>query len=345
MKTQGFFLLFAAAVFTSARGNPIETADNIPVQENFNETKLYGTWYDAAIGSTCGWMKKHKDRLSMGTLVIGPGKTSAEMSATSTRIRQGLCSAHTTDYQKTSVPGKFTAHNPKWGANIETYVVRTNYDEYAVFVMKKNTTYGLSTTARLYGRSPELREDLVAEFRQYALDLGIPEDSIFNLINKGQCQPGPATGEPQRMRRAALLDEEGSADGSLPTFGGNKEDHCLLPKDAGPCLGMLPRYFHNTTSETCEVFFYGGCLGNGNNFLSEKVCLQTCRTEAACRLPILPGGSCNAEFWGFDANQGKCITFRGCGGNANKFYLEKECKEYCGVLPDGEEEFLQLSRP
>lgn len=29
----------------------------------------------------------------------------------------------------------------------------------------------------------------------------------------------------------------------------------------------------------CETFLYGGCLGNGNNFYSEKGCLQACRTE------------------------------------------------------------------
>lgn len=41
--------------------------------------------------------------------------------------------------------------------------------------------------------------------------------------------------------------------------------------------------------------------------------------------------------WAFDAVHGKCIrfTYGGCQGNGNKFYSEKECKEYCGVPGDG----------
>ncbi|KAJ7308085.1 hypothetical protein JRQ81_008591 [Phrynocephalus forsythii] len=332
------------ALFTLARGNPVAPAQPgaIPVQENFEEARFYGKWYGVAIGTTCLWMKQHKGRFDVGTVTVGPGKTTQEISITSTRLRQGLCSQATADFEKTNIPGKITYYNPKWKAHIENYVSRTDYDEYAFLVMKKNSSHGLTTTAKLYGRSPTLREDLVAEFRQFALDLGIPEDSIFLLINKGECVPPETGNEPQRTRRAALTDEEGSADGSLQTFGGKREDDCLAPMHPGPCLGMFIQYFYNTSSQMCEGFIYGGCLGSRNNFGSERECLQTCRTEAACRLPIVAGGPCKAEFWAFDAQRGQCVTFTGCGGNANKFYLEKECKEYCGVLPDGDEDFLRL---
>lgn len=42
---------------------------------------------------------------------------------------------------------------------------------------------------------------------------------------------------------------------------------------------MVSRFFYNSSSMACETFLYGGCLGNGNNFYSEKECLQACRTE------------------------------------------------------------------
>uniref|UniRef100_A0A8D0B7Y3 Protein AMBP n=1 Tax=Salvator merianae TaxID=96440 RepID=A0A8D0B7Y3_SALMN len=334
--------LFSAAVLSQATGNPVARAKDVQVQESFEEGKLYGKWYNIVFGSTCRWIKQYKGRFNMGTLVVGPGKTSEEISFATTRLRQGVCSTVTEDYQKTNLPGKFTFHNSKWKADIERYVVRTDYEEHAILATKKNSSHGLSISAHLYGRSPSLREDLVAEFRQLALDLGISEDSIFSLQNQGECVPPEPENAPQRARRTAIFNDEGSADGPLQPLGGNSEADCQQAKDAGPCLGMEVRYFYNTTSKTCETFFYGGCLGSRNNFRSERACLQTCRTEAACRLPVLPGAPCNTEFWAFDAAQGKCVTFKGCGGNANKFYLEKECKEYCGVLPDGEDEFLRL---
>ncbi|XP_048368981.1 protein AMBP [Sphaerodactylus townsendi] len=344
MKFQVFLFLISTAAFAPSSGNPVLTTEDIQVQENFDEERFYGKWYDIVVGSTCPWLKKYKDRYTMGTMVVGPGQSDREISMTTTRLRHGICSQVTGQYQKTDIPGKLTYYNPKWDANIESFVVRTNYNEYAIIVSKKSSTRGLTTTAKIYGRSSELREDLMAEFRQFALDLGIPEDSISTLINKGECVPPPVETEPQaRVRRTTLFEEEGSADGSLNKLTANKEDYCRQKVDAGPCLGMSSRYFYNSSSQTCETFLYGGCLGNGNNFHTEKACLQTCRTEASCRLPISPGDPCKVTYWAFDANLGKCVTFEGCGSNGNKFYHEKECKEYCGVLSDGDDEFLHLS--
>ncbi|NWR07473.1 AMBP protein, partial [Paradoxornis webbianus] len=348
--------LLSLLLFTVARGTSIRDQDeDIQVQENFEVERMYGKWFDIAIGTTCKWMKNYKEKFSMGTLVLRPGLSADQISTTSTRLRQGDCTQVSGEYQKTSTPGKYTYYNPKWNMSIQSYVLRTNYEEYAVILMEKKSSFGPSTTLKLYGRSPELREDLIESFHQFALEMGIPEDSIFILANRGECVPQETENSPQlcvsflvqRARRAVLPLEEGSAAGPLPTYIGNKEDSCLLSRDPGPCSGMLSRFFYNSSSMACETFLYGGCLGNGNNFYSEKECLQACRTEAACRLPIVPG-PCQALVtrWAFDAAQGKCITFSygGCKGNGNQFYSEKECKEYCGAPQLAEdEEFLHLS--
>uniref|UniRef100_A0A8C7WRZ5 BPTI/Kunitz inhibitor domain-containing protein n=1 Tax=Oryzias sinensis TaxID=183150 RepID=A0A8C7WRZ5_9TELE len=37
------------------------------------------------------------------------------------------------------------------------------------------------------------------------------------------------------------------------------------------------RYFYNFKKGRCEIFIYGGCGGNQNNFKTEQECLRRCR--------------------------------------------------------------------
>ncbi|NP_001127069.1 protein AMBP precursor [Pongo abelii] len=351
MRSLGALLLLLSACLAVSAGPVPTPPDNIQVQENFNISRIYGKWYNLAIGSTCPWLKKIMDRMTVSTLVLGEGATEAEISMTSTRWRKGVCEETSGAYEKTDTDGKFLYHKSKWNITMESYVVHTNYDEYAIFLTKKfSRRHGPTITAKLYGRAPQLRETLLQDFRVVAQGVGIPEDSIFTMADRGECVPGEQEPEPiliPRVRRAVLpQEEEGSGGGQLVTEVTKKEDSCQLGYSAGPCMGMTSRYFYNGTSMACETFQYGGCMGNGNNFITEKECLQTCRTVAACNLPIVRG-PCRAfiQLWAFDAVKGKCVlfTYGGCQGNGNKFYSEKECREYCGVPGDGDEELLRFS--
>nr|4ES7_A Chain A, Protein AMBP [Homo sapiens] len=166
-------------------------SDNIQVQENFNISRIYGKWYNLAIGSTCPWLKKIMDRMTVSTLVLGEGATEAEISMTSTRWRKGVCEETSGAYEKTDTDGKFLYHKSKWNITMESYVVHTNYDEYAIFLTKKfSRHHGPTITAKLYGRAPQLRETLLQDFRVVAQGVGIPEDSIFTMADRGECVPG-----------------------------------------------------------------------------------------------------------------------------------------------------------
>jgi len=58
-------------------------------------------------------------------------------------------------------------------------------------------------------------------------------------------------------------------------------DLCNQPVDPGNCECFIPYYFWNTTSESCELFIYGGCDGNSNRFPDLSSCAKQCGKHLA----------------------------------------------------------------
>ncbi|KAG5449831.1 Kunitz-type serine protease inhibitor 4 [Clonorchis sinensis] len=53
-------------------------------------------------------------------------------------------------------------------------------------------------------------------------------------------------------------------------------EFCNLPPSVGMCRAMIPRFAFNPQTGQCELFYYGGCGGNGNNFESREECMEMC---------------------------------------------------------------------
>uniref|UniRef100_A0A8C4VWV5 BPTI/Kunitz inhibitor domain-containing protein n=1 Tax=Gopherus evgoodei TaxID=1825980 RepID=A0A8C4VWV5_9SAUR len=103
---------------------------------------------------------------------------------------------------------------------------------------------------------------------------------------------------------------------------------CQLPlsPDIGPCKAWGPRFFYNSSSQHCELFIYGGCQGNLNNFAEEVECLQACG----------PPGESRA--WGRELTR----SAGRCDGTLPRFFYNAEapldrplglciCKSWCVV--------------
>ncbi|XP_053709763.1 protein AMBP isoform X2 [Synchiropus splendidus] len=335
---------------SSIQGVPLLSEPLFPTQENFDLSRFLGTWHDVAAASSCPWMKQYGSG-AIGKLVLKAGATEDKLMMEKTGLRHGTCSTMTGEYQLTSTPGRFFYHIERWQKDVDAYVVHTNYEEYAIIMMMKYKADGQNTTsAKLYSRTMDVRPTILDDFKTLVMDQGISEDAIVYKENKGDCVPGERVQEPtslpevKRVRRSVLLAEEEASGDIDDTQSFNPAVDCSVAPDMGPCFSLLQRYFYNSTSMTCESFSYGGCSGNQNNFITEKECLQRCRTEAVCRLPMV-GVACTGQppIWAFDSTIGRCVSYKPgfCQTNGNKFYSKAECEEYCGVV---KEVFLFLNR-
>ncbi|KAK7067429.1 hypothetical protein SK128_019083, partial [Halocaridina rubra] len=114
-----------------------------------------------------------------------------------------------------------------------------------------------------------------------------------------------------------------------------KTDTCLLEVMPGPCRGNYVRWYYDQTLSRCAQFTYGGCKGNGNNYLTENECMQRCirgQSKDLCTLPKA-SGLCDETLprWYYDFSEGRCMPFyyTGCDGNTNKFISRGECEATC----------------
>lgn len=51
---------------------------------------------------------------------------------------------------------------------------------------------------------------------------------------------------------------------------------CSLQSKTGKCRAYFEKYYYDINTGTCEIFIYGGCQANGNNFDTEEECYARC---------------------------------------------------------------------
>uniref|UniRef100_A0A3Q0RF38 BPTI/Kunitz inhibitor domain-containing protein n=1 Tax=Amphilophus citrinellus TaxID=61819 RepID=A0A3Q0RF38_AMPCI len=115
-------------------------------------------------------------------------------------------------------------------------------------------------------------------------------------------------------------------------------EHCEAEPKMGPCRASLKHWYYNKRTGSCEMFTYGGCRGNKNNYLNKDSCMQTCTGESCVRSPECgwskpDPGPCRAAFpmFYYDPYSASCQSFMygGCRGNENRYSTEDECMRRC----------------
>uniref|UniRef100_A0A671T6C4 Tissue factor pathway inhibitor n=1 Tax=Sinocyclocheilus anshuiensis TaxID=1608454 RepID=A0A671T6C4_9TELE len=111
---------------------------------------------------------------------------------------------------------------------------------------------------------------------------------------------------------------------------------CALKKDEGPCKAIKDRFYFDIDTGRCELFEYGGCQGNANNFETLQVCEEMClvKGKSPCHLEDEPGpcrGLVPRYYFDYKSQECKRFFYGGCFGNANNFKTIKEFKS-CSLL-------------
>ncbi|XP_025094262.1 BPTI/Kunitz domain-containing protein-like [Pomacea canaliculata] len=103
---------------------------------------------------------------------------------------------------------------------------------------------------------------------------------------------------------------------------------CYEPLDPGTCKANITRYYFDISSQICQNFTYGGCQGNGNNYVTMEDCTRDC----VCSLPNQPG-PCEAYnpryFFNVASKSCEKFIYGGCKGNENNFETLDDCQHSC----------------
>lgn len=176
-------------------------------QENFDLDRFMGRWYEIAVVSNCPhYMKRKSGNPVISSLDLQHVAAQTNFTMTSTRYRNDSCEQKSTDHALTFTPGRFFHHLARFGADVDSYVVQTNYDEYAMMLLQgvEKPSGTESTTAKLYSRTVDVTPAVLDKYKNLVTQLGLSEGEIIMNQNKGECVPGVPEKEPTDRPQIAV---------------------------------------------------------------------------------------------------------------------------------------------
>lgn len=162
----------------------------IATQESFNVSQFMGTWYEVAVVSTCPhYMQRKKGSSAIVAMELQQFFSEGNFTMTSTSFRNGSCKQTVTDYSLTDTPGRFFHHVARFGADVDSFVVHTNYEDFAMILqLSTEKPPGNKTTiAKLYSRAMNVVSGVLENFKSLVRRQGMREEDIIMNQSKGEC--------------------------------------------------------------------------------------------------------------------------------------------------------------
>ncbi|XP_072544915.1 lipocalin-like [Salminus brasiliensis] len=153
----------------------------------FNLDEMKGKWHIVGFATNANWFVSHKSSMKMGKAILEP-TADGDLDITYTNLNaDGSCWTMTHLAKKTDIPGRFVFHSQRWGNNNDLRVVDAKSDEFALVHTIKTKDGSSYILNKLYGRSPDVSDDLKKRFQKFSLDTGVDPENIVILPPNGEC--------------------------------------------------------------------------------------------------------------------------------------------------------------
>ncbi|XP_029941482.1 protein AMBP-like [Salarias fasciatus] len=168
-------------------------------QENFVLSQFMGKWYEVAVASTCPHYTQRKRGNPVTVALELTHKTSeSNFTMAASSVRNGSCQETSTVHSLTDTPGRFFHHVARFGADVDSIVVRTNYNDHAVMFLLSTEKLSEEKTIifKLYSRSVDVSPAVLEDFKTLIRLHGMNEGAVIVNQYEGECAAGEEVTEP-----------------------------------------------------------------------------------------------------------------------------------------------------
>ncbi|XP_042334866.1 lipocalin-like [Sceloporus undulatus] len=164
----------------------VQAQAQVPVQADFQQGQFLGRWFSVGFASNSRWFQEKKSSMKMCSTEVTP-TSDGDLEVISTYPKGDKCETRKSLFVRTEEPGRFSYTSSYSGTTSDVRVVETNYHEYALLFAQKVKDGQTSTWVTLYGRSKELRPELLEKFTRLALEQGLTRENILLLPRTDLC--------------------------------------------------------------------------------------------------------------------------------------------------------------
>ncbi|XP_024418330.2 complement component C8 gamma chain [Desmodus rotundus] len=185
-RTALFLTLVLAAGFLGLRaGRPAQPPSPISAiqpKADFDAQQFAGTWFLAAVASSCRFLREQGHRAEATAVHVDPQGTS--MAINTFRKLDGICWQVQQLYRDTGVPGRFLLQARGARGEVHVAVGETDYRSFAVLYLER----ARRLSVKLYARSLPVDDLVVNTFEQQVQQANLTEDHILYFPKYGFCE-------------------------------------------------------------------------------------------------------------------------------------------------------------